>query len=244
MEKVETILPYAGSGATKTVQVETMFDNIAPKYDLLNHTLSVGIDKIWRNVACKILLQDKPDTILDIAAGTGDFSLLAAKKSSAHITALDLSQAMLNIARQKAIKAKLDNNISFVKGDSLNLPFDNNTFDCVSVAFGVRNFEDIRAGLNEIFRVLKPGGRIVVLELAEPDNKIVKSVYNIYFKHFLPLLGKWVSKDDQAYKYLPRSVDNFPYGKPFLNIMNNCNFSSTQLKKLSCGLAVVYNGIK
>ncbi len=240
---MQTITPYEGSNKSKREQIENMFDNIAPKYDLLNHSLTVGIDKIWRRKAIKIATKNNPNTILDIAAGTGDFSILEAEKTNAKITAIDISQKMLDIAKQKASEKKL-NNIVFQKADSLDMPFDDNTFDTATISFGVRNFCDIPAGLSEILRVLKPGGTLVVLELSEPPNPIVKSIFDLYFHKILPFIGKKISKDDSAYKYLPKSVENFPYGQRFVEIMNNCKYQKTGFKWLSLGIAAIYWGVK
>ena len=240
---MQTITPYEGSNKSKREQIENMFDNIAPKYDFLNHSLTVGIDKIWRRKAIKIATKNNPNTILDIAAGTGDFSILEAEKTNAKITAIDISQKMLDIAKQKASEKKL-NNIVFQKADSLDMPFDDNTFDTATISFGVRNFCDIPAGLSEILRVLKPGGTLVVLELSEPPNPIVKSIFDLYFHKILPFIGKKISKDDSAYKYLPKSVENFPYGQRFVEIMNNCKYQKTGFKWLSLGIAAIYWGVK
>lgn len=239
------VRPYADSDKSKREQVEMMFDNIAPKYDLLNHSLTVGIDRIWRRKAIKIAAQNNPKNLLDIAAGTGDFTILEAKRTNAtEIIGIDISQNMLNVAVEKARRAKLDNKIKFLKADSLSMPFADNTFDAATVGFGVRNFADIPAGLTEILRVLKPGGRLVVLELSEPSNPLVKGVFGFYFHKILPVAGKIVSKDSSAYKYLPESVDHFPYGERFVNIMKTCGYKNTHLKWLSCGIAAIYWGEK
>ena len=239
------VKPYADSDKSKREQVEMMFDNIAPKYDLLNHSLTAGIDRIWRRKAIKIASRNNPQKLLDIAAGTGDFTILEAKRTNAQeIIGIDISQNMLNVAIEKARRAKLDNKIKFLKADSLCMPFDDNTFDAATVGFGVRNFADIPAGLTEILRVLKPGGRLVVLELSEPSNPLVKGVFGFYFHKILPVAGKIVSKDGSAYKYLPESVDNFPYGDRFLKIMDSFWFRNTGIKWLSCGIAAIYWGEK
>ena len=239
------VKPYADSDKNKREQVEMMFDNIAPKYDLLNHSLTAGIDKIWRRKAIKIASRNNPHKLLDIAAGTGDFTILEAKRTNAEeIIGIDISQNMLNVAIEKARKQNLQDRIKFMKADSLSMPFDNDYFDAATVGFGVRNFADIPAGLREIHRVLKPGGRLVVLELSEPSNPIIKGVFGFYFHKILPVAGKLVSKDGSAYRYLPKSVDNFPYGERFVNIMDACGFRSTGLKWLSCGIAAIYWGEK
>ncbi len=238
------ITPYATSTKSKREQVEDMFDNIAPKYDLLNHSLTVGIDRIWRRKAIKIANKNNPATILDIAAGTGDFSILEARRTNAQITAIDISQGMLDIAVQKAEKEGLSSRITFQKADSLEMPFEDNTFDAATVGFGVRNFVDIPKGLTEIRRVLKPGGRLVVLELSEPYNPVVKAGYDLYFHKVLPFFGRIVSKDKSAYTYLPNSVEQFPYGERFIEIMKGCGYTNTTLKWLSLGIAAIYSGEK
>ena len=238
------VKPYENSSKDKRAQVEDMFDNIAPKYDFLNHSLTFGIDKLWRKKAIKSASETSPKTILDIAAGTGDFSILEAEKTSAEITAIDISQNMLDIAVKKAEKKGLKDRIKFLKADSLNMPFQDNSFEAVTVGFGVRNFVDISKGLKEIFRVLKPEGRLVVLELSEPPNKIVKAGYSFYFHKVLPFWGKLISKDGAAYKYLPKSVDNFPYGERFLKLMQDAGFKNTKLEWLSLGLSAIYTGEK
>lgn len=235
------IKPYADSEKSKREQVEDMFDNIAPSYDFLNHYFTVGIDRIWRRKAIKIAGENNPDSILDIAAGTGDFTILAAKKTNANkITGIDISQKMLDIAAQKVNKAKLDSRITLTKADSLNMPFSNDTFDAATVGFGVRNFADISAGISEIYRVLKKGGRLVVLELSEPSTPVVKGLFGFYFHKIMPAAGRLVSKDSSAYSYLPKSVEHFPYGKPFLEIMQKCGFPDPKLKWLCGGIAAIY----
>lgn len=238
------VKPYADSSKSKREQVEDMFDNIAPKYDFLNHSLTMGIDKIWRKKAVKLANEHSPATILDVAAGTGDFSIQEAKRTNAMITAIDISQNMLDIALTKCRKEKLEDRITFMKADSLDMPFDDNSFDAATVGFGVRNFVDIPKGLNEIYRVLKPGGRLVVLELSEPPNPVVKACYSFYFHKVLPFFGRLVSKDKSAYQYLPDSVDNFPYGERFVEIMKSCGYQNTSLKWLTMGLSAIYVGEK
>lgn len=238
------VKPYSQSTKTKREQVEEMFDNIAPKYDFLNHSLTVGIDKIWRRKAIKMANEHNPSSILDIAAGTGDFSIMEARNTDASITAIDISQNMLNIAIEKAKAENLQDRISFMKADSLDMPFVDDSFDSVTVGFGVRNFVDIPKGLREIYRVLKPGGRLVVLELSEPPNPVVKACYSFYFHKVLPFFGRLVSKDKEAYTYLPNSVDNFPYGERFIDIMKDCGYSNTSLKWLTLGISAIYVGEK
>lgn len=241
---MKEVTPYANSTKSKREQVEDMFDNIAPKYDFLNHSLTMGIDRIWRRKAIAAANANKPSTILDIAAGTGDFSILEARRTDAEITAIDISQKMLDIAIIKAQREGLQDRIKFLKADSLSMPFANDSFDAVTVGFGVRNFVDIPKGLKEIYRVLKPGGRLVVLELSEPPNPVVKAGYSFYFHHVLPFWGKIISKDGEAYKYLPNSVDNFPYGERFVKLMDEAGYTNTSLKWLTMGLSAIYVGEK
>ena len=238
------VKPYAGSSKSKREQVEDMFDNIAGKYDFLNHSLTFGIDKIWRKKAIKTVSEKSPSTILDIAAGTGDFSILEAQKTNAKITAIDISQNMLDIAVKKTVEKGLTDRIQYLKADSLFMPFEDNSFEAATVGFGVRNFADIPKGLKEIFRVLKPGGRLVVLELSEPPNPVVKAGYSFYFHKVLPFWGRIISKDGEAYKYLPESVDNFPYGERFVRLLEEAGFKNTALKWLSLGLSAIYIGEK
>lgn len=238
------VKPYENSDKSKRKQVEEMFDDIAPKYDFLNHTLTMGIDRIWRRKAIRIANENKPQSILDVACGTGDFSILEAKKTSAKVTAIDISQGMLDIAVKKAEKEELLNGIEFIKADSLCMPFSDNTFDAVTVGFGVRNFADIPKGLSEILRVLKPGGRLVVLELSEPPNPVIKAGYSFYFHKVLPWWGNVISKNKAAYKYLPKSVDNFPYGERFVTLMKEAGYKNTKLKWLTLGLCAIYTGEK
>lgn len=240
---MQTVTPYQESNKSKREQVEEMFNNIATKYDLLNHSLTIGIDRIWRRKAIKKAAEKNPKTILDIAAGTGDFSILESQKTNAQITAIDISQNMLNIAIEKAKKQNITN-INFQKADSLNMPFNDNSFEAATVGFGVRNFSDIPAGMTEILRVLKPNGKLVVLELSEPSNPVINFFYRFYFHKILPFVGKIVSKDGQAYKYLPKSVDNFPYGQRFVDILNNCGYKNTGYKWLTFGIAAIYWGEK
>ncbi|MBQ9213279.1 MAG: bifunctional demethylmenaquinone methyltransferase/2-methoxy-6-polyprenyl-1,4-benzoquinol methylase UbiE [Bacteroidales bacterium] len=238
------IKPYENSSKDKRGQIEDMFDNIAENYDFLNHSLTFGIDKLWRRKAIKQAKANSPEKILDIAAGTGDFTILEAENTSANITAIDISQNMLDIAIKKAETKKMSERIKFLKADSLNMPFEDNSFDVATVGFGVRNFVDIPKGLKEILRVLKPNGKLVVLELSEPPNKIVKLGYSFYFHKVLPFWGKIISKDAQAYQYLPKSVDNFPYGEKFLSLMTEAGYNNVKLKWLTLGLSAIYTGEK
>lgn len=217
-----------------------MFDNIAPRYDFLNHFLSLGIDKLWRKKAIHILSAYKTDSILDVATGTGDFAIAALKLKPSKVVAFDLSEQMLNVGRAKAEKMGVANIIRFVKGDSEAMPFSDRQFDAVTVAFGVRNFENLEKGLREFHRVLKPGGVAVILEFSKPRYFPFKQLYLFYFFSILPLVGRMVSKDRSAYSYLPESVMAFPDDQKFLSILKNCGFTKTSQKRLTFGIATIY----
>ena len=241
MNKAEKILPYKDSGKDKKKQVAEMFDNIAEKYDFLNHFLSLNIDKIWRKKTVLLLKKTKPEKVLDIATGTGDLALEIYKRLKPDkITGVDISEGMLKVAREKIQRKKLSQVIDFRVGDSENLKFDDNYFDAVTVAFGVRNFANLKAGLKEMYRVLKPGGKIVILEFSQPEKFPVKQFYRFYSKYLLPFFGKLFSKDKSAYTYLPESVNAFPYGEKFLKILEETGFSSVGAKKFAFGISSVY----
>ena len=243
MNKV--VKPYKSSELSKKKQVEEMYDNISSNYDFLNHFLSFGIDNIWRNKTIKIVSQNQPKLILDVATGTGDLAFAAQKKINPNkIIGLDLSNGMLEVGRSKISKRNLNDKLEFIQGDSENLPFDNDYFDSVMVSFGVRNFENLNKGLSEIFRVLKKGGQIVVLEFSKPKTFPIKQTYHIYSKYILPVFGSLISKDKSAYHYLPESVASFPEGKDFLEELINVGFSDSSLKKLSGGIASIYSAKK
>lgn len=239
------VTPYKDPNLSKKDQVAKMFDNISHRYDFLNHFLSMGIDKLWRKKAIKILAKDKPQSILDIATGTGDFAFEAFNGIKPQkLVGVDISEGMLSKARIKAKDRDLDAYISFNYGDSENLQFEDNSFDAAIVAFGVRNFENLDKGLSEIFRVLKPGGRIVVLEFSKPKTFPVKQVYNFYFKYILPFWGKLISKDAAAYTYLPESVQVFPEGKDFVTRLNTAGFVESKDQPLTFGICSLYTGKK
>ncbi len=239
------VTPYKDPNLSKKEQVAKMFDNISHRYDFLNHFLSMGIDKLWRKKAIKILAKDKPQSILDIATGTGDFAFEAFNGIKPQkLVGVDISEGMLSKARIKAKDRNLDAYVSFNYGDSENLQFEDNSFDAAIVAFGVRNFENLDKGLSEIFRVLKPGGRIVVLEFSKPKTFPVKQVYNFYFKYILPFWGKLISKDAAAYTYLPESVQVFPEGKDFVTRLNTAGFVESKDQPLTFGICSLYTGKK
>lgn len=239
-----TVLPYKDKETGKKQQVADMFDNISHKYDFLNHFLSLGIDIRWRKKAIKLLKEIQPKQILDIATGTGDFAIESLKLNPDHVTGVDISEGMLNVGREKLKKRKLDDRITLSSGDSENLPFEDNKFDAIIVAFGVRNFENLEKGLAEMFRVLRPGGKVVVLEFSKPKSFPFKQLYNFYFKNILPTLGKTISKDNAAYTYLPESVRSFPDGKDFTSILDKLGFKNTECKPLTLGISSIYTGIK
>jgi len=225
--------------------IAQMFDRIALRYDFLNHFFSLHIDKIWRRKAVNELRGRPLDHVLDVATGTGDLALTIQKRlHPGHITGVDISEGMLAVGRQKIEKKGLEQQISLQYGDSEALPFADHTFDAVTVAFGVRNFERLEKGLGEMFRVLKTGGKLVVLEFSIPKNRIVRSIFNFYFFRILPLMGRALSKDDHAYNYLPDSVQSFPHGAEFRNILENCGFKDVKIRPLTFGIASIYSGAK
>ena len=240
-----TVVPYKDKEASKKDQVQEMFDNIAPKYDFLNRFLSVGIDIIWRKKLISKLRQSKPAFILDVATGTADVAIEMAKTiNPVKIIGLDLSNLMLNEGRKKVNELKLNHVIELVQGDSENLIFPDNHFDAVTVAFGLRNFENLEKGLREIQRVLKPGATINVLEFSKPQHFPVKNIYSLYFSYILPVVGKLVSKDSSAYTYLPESVRNFPQGKEFLLILEKIGYKNCQCTSLTFGISSIYTAQK
>ncbi len=238
------VKPYADSDSGKKEQVAGMFDNIAGKYDFLNHFLSLNIDKIWRKMVVKILKQHQPARILDVATGTGDLAIAGLKCNPRRIDGIDISEGMLEIGRQKLAHKSLEQLIFLQKADAENIPFDDSTFDAITVAFGVRNFENLDLGLKEMFRVLKPGGICVVLEFTMPRYFPFKQLYKLYFKFILPVFGKVISKDSSAYTYLPESVIAFPQRDVFLNHMNQAGFVKSNFKSLTFGIASIYKGAK
>ncbi|MCT4663884.1 MAG: bifunctional demethylmenaquinone methyltransferase/2-methoxy-6-polyprenyl-1,4-benzoquinol methylase UbiE [Flavobacteriales bacterium] len=239
----KTVTPYKDSKDGKKEQVATMFDNIAPKYDLLNRVLSMGIDVSWRKKVKKMLHQNSVNNILDIATGTGDLAITL-HKPGIKITGLDISEGMLEVGREKLKERGIDNDVNFILGDAEEMPFPDNHFDAITVAFGVRNFANLEKGLKEIHRVLKPGGFLYVLEFSQPTTTPFKQFYNFYSTKILPGIGKMVSKDDSAYTYLPESVAAFPFGQEFLDIMTNCGYLEPKCRPLTMGIASIYSGTK
>ncbi|MBC6425501.1 MAG: bifunctional demethylmenaquinone methyltransferase/2-methoxy-6-polyprenyl-1,4-benzoquinol methylase UbiE [Ekhidna sp.] len=238
------VLPYKDNSETKKQQVAKMFDRISGKYDFLNHFLSLGIDRRWRKQAIRMLKNENPKQILDIATGTGDFAIESLKLNPEKVIGLDISEGMLNVGREKMKKKGIDHIIDMQSGDSENIHFENNSFDAVIVAFGVRNFEDLEKGLKEMNRVLKPGGKAIILEFSKPTIFPFKQLYNFYFRWILPKIGEIVSKDNAAYTYLPESVNEFPYGKEFLRILDKTGYKNNKCKPLTQGISSIYLGEK
>ncbi|HEX7367057.1 MAG TPA: bifunctional demethylmenaquinone methyltransferase/2-methoxy-6-polyprenyl-1,4-benzoquinol methylase UbiE [Pelobium sp.] len=241
----ENVTPYKDQQVTKKEQVATMFNNISKTYDFLNHFMSLGIDIIWRKMAIKELLKHKPQSILDVATGTGDFAfealeILKPKK----IVGVDISEGMLSIAKEKIIKRKKSDVFEVRLGDSEKLLFENDSFDAITVAYGVRNFENLEKGIADMLRVLKPGGKAVILEFSKPKVFPVKQLYNFYFQHVTPTIGKVFSKDASAYSYLPESVNAFPDGKKFTSLMDKVGYKNTKCRPLAFGICSIYTGVK
>jgi demethylmenaquinone methyltransferase/2-methoxy-6-polyprenyl-1,4-benzoquinol methylase len=239
-----TVIPYKELEEGKKEQVARMFNNISHRYDLLNRILSLGIDIRWRKQAVKILKIHQPEYVLDVATGTADFAIAALQAGPKKITGVDISEQMLVVGREKLTKLNLGDKIELLSGDSENLAFKDNFFDAVIVSFGVRNFENLEKGMSEILRVLKPGGLLIVLEFSKPSGYFFKHIYNFYFKFILPTIGKLISKDTAAYTYLPDSVNVFPYGKAFTDILDKTGFKNTKCKELTFGVSSIYTGLK
>jgi demethylmenaquinone methyltransferase / 2-methoxy-6-polyprenyl-1,4-benzoquinol methylase len=239
-----TVVPYKNEALGKKEQVAKMFNSISGRYDFLNHFLSLGIDIRWRKKAIRFLREQKPKTILDVATGTGDFAIEALTLNPDKIIGVDISEGMLEVGKRKIRSLGLENKITLQLADSENLPFPDNFFDAVIVAFGVRNFEDLDKGLKEIFRVVKTGGSLVVLEFSKPKAFPLKQFYYFYFKFVLPVVGKLVSRDKAAYTYLPESVQAFPDGEDFLKRLVQAGFSSVSANPLSFGISSLYTAKK
>jgi demethylmenaquinone methyltransferase/2-methoxy-6-polyprenyl-1,4-benzoquinol methylase len=241
----KTVIPYSQEQGTKKEQVADMFNNISKTYDFLNHFMSLGIDIIWRKKAINELKKDQPKLILDVATGTGDFAFEALSiLNPDKIVGVDISQGMLDIAKQKIAKRNLGHKFEVKLGDSEQLPFEANEFDAVTVAYGVRNFENLEMGLADINRVLRPGGKAVVLEFSKPKAFPVKQLYQFYFNYVTPGIGKLFSKDSRAYSYLPESVAAFPDGRDFVAVMDRVGFKNTKCRPLAFGICSIYTGIK
>ena len=241
----DSITPFSDSPKTKKEQVAEMFDDLAGRYDLMNRMLSAGIDISWRKKAVKQLKKDKPKEILDIATGTADMAIIAYHLLKPEkIIGIDISEQMLEQGRRKVEKEGLGAFIQLQTGDSETIKFADNSFDAIMVAFGVRNFEHLEDGLKEIFRVLKPGGRLVVLEFSRPRTKIFRSLYNLYMGIVAPEVARWFSQNKKAYQYLNQSAKVFPDRQKFVDILNHVGYSDTSFKPLSAGICCIYCGRK
>lgn len=238
------VVPDAGSNVGKKEQVADMFNRIAGQYDFLNHFLSLGIDKGWRKKAIREVAAIAPKSILDVATGTADLAIAASRLQPQHITGVDISEGMLDVGRKKVSEQGLGNIISLQYGDSEALPFANDSFDAVMCAYGVRNFENLPAGLREMNRVLRPGGKLVVLEFSHPKTFPVKQAFQFYFRFILPSLGRLVSKHSSAYTYLPESVRVFPEGQAFCHILQSCGYRDARANPLTFGITTLYTAMK
>ncbi len=224
----------------KKEMVQNMFNNIAPKYDLLNHLLSAGIDKGWRRKVRKALAAGHPEIILDVATGTGDLAIELAKLPVKKIIGIDIAEDMLEIGKKKVAKKGFDQIITLEPGDSEAIRYEDNYFDAITVAFGVRNYENLEKGLREMYRVLKPGKKVAILEFSKPSSFPMKNIYQFYFNYILPGVGRMVSKDSSAYTYLPQSVARFPENKEFMNVLLKVGFRNPQQNRLTFGIATLY----
>lgn len=240
MYKQEEIKPYDGQGE-KGKLVEEMFDNIAPTYDTLNHRLSWNIDKYWRKKAIKSLKAITPKRILDIATGTGDFAILSAQMLQPEkLIGADISEGMMEVGRKKVKDLHLDSIIAFEKEDCLNLSYEDNSFDAVTAAFGIRNFQDLDKGLSEMCRVLRPGGMLSIVELTTPVSFPMKQLFKIYSGTILPIYGKLISKDQSAYEYLNKTIAAFPQGERMMQILQKAGFKETSFERLTFGICTLY----
>lgn len=240
----EKVTPYKNSSLGKKEQVAQMFDTISGNYDGLNRVISFGIDISWRKKVLQLVANTHPKAILDIATGTGDLAILMTQTNAEKIIGLDISAGMLEVGRKKIEDRKLSNKIEMIQADSENIPFEDNTFDAITVAFGVRNFENLEKGLSEILRVLKPNGIFVILETSIPEKTPYKQGYTFYSKNILPLIGKLFSKDNVAYQYLSESASVFPYGEELNNILIKTGFTSVVAKPQTFGVATIYAASK
>ncbi|MFN5622222.1 MAG: bifunctional demethylmenaquinone methyltransferase/2-methoxy-6-polyprenyl-1,4-benzoquinol methylase UbiE [Flavobacteriales bacterium] len=242
---MQEVKPYSAQGEKKQ-QVAEMFNNISHSYDFLNHFFSLGIDVLWRKKAIRILKKKNPKLILDVATGTADFAIEAIrmKMPDAKVVGVDISAGMLEVGRKKIAKRGMGDQIVLQLADSENLPFSDHHFDAFTVAFGVRNFQNLSKGMSEMLRVLKPGGTGIIIEFSRPTKFPIKQLFTFYFKYIMPGIGKLVSKDSRAYTYLPESVDAFPAGKKFTDLMESLGYKDCQCIPLSGGIASIYIGVK
>lgn len=244
MVESKDVKPYYKEEASKKEEVAEMFNNISKRYDFLNHFLSLGIDKIWRKKAIKKLREVKPERMLDIATGTGDFAIAALKLNPKEVIGVDISQGMLNVGIEKMKNKGYDSVIKMQLGDSENLPFETGYFDALTVGFGVRNYENLEKGLADMLRVLRPEGKAIILEFSKPKKFPIKQLFGFYSKHLIPFFGKIISKDKRAYAYLPESVAAFPEGEDFKEIMKKIGYKNVESQLVSGGIATIYSGIK
>lgn len=245
MSNCENINPYDGDTRPKTEQVRDMFDSIAPAYDFMNRAMTFGIDKLWRRKAVKMIAKYAPKYILDIATGTADLAIrLAQSLKPSSVVGVDLSQQMLEIGRKKVSEAGLSDVVTLSQADCMALPFDDGVFDCITVAYGVRNFEHLLQGYEEMHRVMKPGGVLCVIELSTPTSPLVKPFYKAYTKWIIPAAGRVVSKDVRAYSYLPESIAAVPQGEKMLGLMRQAGFSDCRYESLTFGTCTIYIAIK
>ncbi|MDE6368388.1 MAG: bifunctional demethylmenaquinone methyltransferase/2-methoxy-6-polyprenyl-1,4-benzoquinol methylase UbiE [Muribaculaceae bacterium] len=242
--KAEHIKPYDADRA-KTEQVREMFDSIAPAYDWMNRAMTFGVDKSWRRKAVAMVAATSPGHIIDIATGTGDLAIALARKiTQATVTGIDLSQGMVDIGKKKIAEAGLSDRVDLLTADCLAMPFGDDSADAITVAYGVRNFEHLDLGYAEMFRVLKPGGLLCVVELSTPVNPMVKPFYKLYTKLIIPTLGRMVSKDSRAYSYLPESIAAVPQGDDMLRLISDAGFTDTAFRRLTFGVCTIYTGHK
>lgn len=241
----DDVVPDQQSGMQKKEQVAQMFDSIASRYDFVNRFLTAGIDIRWRKKAISQLMSIQPKQILDVATGTGDIAIMTyAMLHPEKITGIDISEGMLELGRKKMKKLELTDRIQLLKADSEQIPFPDNHFDAITVAFGVRNFQDLQKGLSEMLRVLRPGGKLVILEFSRPSNPVFRSLCNFYMNVITPGIGRLFANNKQAYQYLTNSVQAFPEGPALLGILQNTGFANAYLKRLSLGICTIYCGTK
>jgi len=243
-EERVVVKPYGNEDRSKKEEVAEMFNNISKRYDFLNHFLSLGIDKIWRKKAVRLLKEVRPNRILDLATGTGDFAIASLKLNPKEIVGMDISDGMLDVGREKMKRNCYDDIISMRNGDSENLPFEDGYFDALTVGFGVRNYENLEKGLLEMLRVVRKDGKIVILEFSKPKRFPVKQYYAFHSKYIIPFFGKRISKDEKAYAYLPESVAAFPEGRDFEQILERLGYRNVSSKLLAGGIATIYTGIR
>lgn len=244
MSNTKVVTPYGGEQNQKKQEVASMFNNIAGNYDFLNHFLSMGIDKLWRRKVVRIVKKAKPTEVLDVATGTGDLAIALLKAEPKKIIGIDISEGMLEKGKEKIKDLKVDQKIHLEYGDSENIHFEDNRFDAITVAFGVRNYQNLDKGLSEMYRVLKPNAPLVVLEFSKPSNWFFKQIYFFYFCNVLPFIGKLISKDSRAYTYLPESVRAFPDGSVFANKLKEAGFKTVKCTSLTFGISTIYEAVK